>query len=131
MTENLMRFPSAARFLPEIEGWLYGEPAQLYDIARHWFGVFRDCGEDVKELMHDGCPVACVGDAAFGYVNVFSKHVNIGFFTGACLNDPAGLLEGTGKRMRHVKIRPGAEPDSRLLADLIHKAYKDVRQRSA
>jgi hypothetical protein len=128
--DDLMCFPSAARFQPEIDGWLYGEPAHLYDIARYWFGVFRDCGNDVNELMHDGCPVACVGDAAFGYVNVFSKHVNVGFFTGACLDDPAGLLEGNGKRMRHVKLRPGQEPDAAALATLIRQAYEDVRIRS-
>ena len=67
----------------------------------------RRRGADVHELMHDGCPTACVGDAAFGYVNAFREHVNVGFFTGAFLSDPDGLLEGTGKRMRHVKLRPG------------------------
>jgi hypothetical protein len=131
MVYELMRFPSATRFLHEIDGWLYGEPASLYDIARHWFGVFRDCGDDVRELLHDGCPVACVGDAAFGYVNVFSRHVNVGFFTGAFLDDPDGLLEGSGMRMRHVKIRPGEEPDARALTKLISQAYADVRRKNS
>jgi hypothetical protein len=129
MAEQLMRFDTATRYLPEIDGWLSGEPAALYDIARRWFRVFRDCGKDVNELLHDGCPVACVGDAAFGYVNVFSRHVNVGFFTGAFLEDPAGLLEGSGRRMRHVKIRPGQEPDPRILSQLIRQAYLDVRSR--
>jgi hypothetical protein len=39
--------------------------------------------------MHDGCPTACVGDAAFGYVAAFRDHVNVGFFFGALLQDPA------------------------------------------
>jgi hypothetical protein len=39
----------------------------------------------VQELLHDGCPVACLGDAPFGYVNVFTSHVNVGFFHCAAL----------------------------------------------
>jgi hypothetical protein len=40
--------------------------------------------------------------ASFDYVNVFKAHVNVGFFQGTALPDPAKLLEGTGKRIRHV-----------------------------
>jgi hypothetical protein len=89
----------------------------------------RGCGSDVRELMHDGCPTACVGDAGFGYVNVFRAHANVGFFNGAWLQDPAGLLEGSGKRMRHVKLRPGQALDAAALGALIDAAYADMRQR--
>ena len=75
-----------------------------------WFEQMRQCGDDVRELMHDGCPVACVEDAPFAYVNEFKSHVNVGFFYGAMLEDPAGILEGSGKRMRHVKLKPGSAP---------------------
>lgn len=74
---------------------------------RLWFERMRDCGTDVRELLHDGCPVVCVGDAPFAYVNAFKAHASVGFFYGAMLADPAGLLEGEGKRMRHAKLRPG------------------------
>ncbi len=50
-------------------------------------------------------------------------------YLGAWLDDPAGLLEGTGKRMRHVKLRPGQEPDAAALAALIENAYRDMRER--
>ncbi len=89
----------------------------------------RQCGDDVRELIHDGCPVACVEDAPFGYVNSFKKHVNVGFFHGAALKDAAGLLEGSGKRMRHVKLKPGAELNAAALSDLIDAAYMDIRAR--
>jgi len=79
--------------------------------------------------MHDGCPVACVEDAPFGYVNSFKNHVNVGFFYGAVLEDPAGLLEGSGKHMRHVKLQPGAAPKPAALRDLIDAAYVDIRAR--
>jgi hypothetical protein len=89
----------------------------------------RQCGGDVRELMHDGCPTACVGDAAFGYVNAYREHVNVGFFFGALLDDPARLLEGTGKRGRHVKLRPGREVDAAALARLVDVAYADIKAR--
>ena len=102
---------------------------ELGAIARHWFGVIRDCGDDVRELLHDGHPTACVADAAFAYVNAFKAHVNVGFFHGAELVDPVDLLEGTGKYMRHVKLRPDGEIDALALMELINSAYADMRQR--
>ncbi len=98
-------------------------------MARTWFSQLRSCGEDVNELMHDGCPTACVKDAAFGYVNVFTAHVNVGFFLGATLSDPSGLLEGTGKRMRHIKLKPGKEIDAEALGRLIREAYVAVKSK--
>jgi hypothetical protein len=70
-----------------------------------------------------------VGDAAFGYVNAFSVHVNVGFFYGAMLDDPASLLEGAGKRMRHVKLRWAQQVNAVALSELIAAAYRDIRLR--
>jgi hypothetical protein len=110
--------------------WLIeGGPAELKSIAQKWFAQVRHCGDDVRELMHDGCPVACVEDAPFAYVNRFKSHVNVGFFHGAALEDPAGLLEGNGKRMRHVKLGPGRELNAAALGDLIGAAYLDIKGR--
>jgi hypothetical protein len=91
----------------------------------------RQCGDDVRELMHDGYPVACVGDLLFGYVNVFKTHVNVEFFGGAELDDPAGLLQGTRRLMRHVKLKPGLEINVPELSALVHAAYKDGPKSSA
>ena len=102
---------------------------ELGVIAQRWFEVMRDCGEDVRELLHDGHPTACVGDAAFGYVNAFKAHVNVGFFRGAELSDPSNLLEGTGKFMRHVKLRPERDVDANALMKLIETAYTDIKER--
>ncbi len=126
---ELFRLSGAVEHLPAVDEWLASEPAALFSLARQWFGKFRQCGRDVTELLHDGCPVACIKDAPFGYVNVFKSHVNVGFFTGAFLDDPQHLLEGTGKRMRHVKIRPGSDIDTRALNELIEQAYLDVKRR--
>jgi len=123
-----MRFPSSVERDPSIESWLNEQPDQLGAIAGRWFEVMRRCGDDVRELLHDGHPTACVGDAAFGYVNAFRVHVNVGFFRGAEIADPNGLLEGTGKFMRHVKLSPDRHVDTAGLKRLIERAYSDMQE---
>ncbi len=127
--EDLFRFHSAVRRDARVEAWFSDFADPLRSMTRTWFDRMRACGTDVRELVHDGCPVACVADAPFGYVNAFTAHASVGFFHGATLADPAGLLEGTGKRMRHVKLRPGKELDVDALGDLIDAAYHDIRRR--
>jgi len=107
---------------------MHDHAGALGAIARHWFDIIRACGDDVRELLHDGHPTACIADAAFAYVNAFTAHVNVGFFRGAALADPAGLPEGTGKYMRHVKLRPDGEIDAEALIALIESAYTDMKR---
>jgi hypothetical protein len=125
---SMFRLSGGEKRDPLIEEWLTRTDA-LTAVARTWFRRMRACGEDVLELMHDGHPVACVEDAPFAYVDVFRNHTNVGFFYGAHLEDPAGLLQGTGKAMRHVKLKREHEHDSVALGHLIDAAYLDVRIR--
>ena len=128
-SSNFLRFNGALERDPAIDAWMKQHAGELGDIARLWFEVMRKCGDEVRELFHDGCPVACLGDAPFGYVNVFTSHVNVGFFHGDALPDPAGLLQGNGKFMRHVKLRPGTATDPTALRNLIEAAYSDIKAR--
>ena len=127
MRLNLLRFDGAVEREPAIDAWLDERAGDLGDIAGHWFSVMRQSGDEVRELLHDGCPVACFGDFPFGYVNVFRAHVNVGFFQGSSLPDPHRLLEGNGKFMRHVKVRPGETLDAEALRALITAAYADMK----
>jgi uncharacterized protein DUF1801 len=127
--EALFTLTGAVKRDPAIESWLGRRPPELAPIARQWFERMRRCGNDVRELMHDGCPVACVDDAAFAYVNAFKSHVNVGFYCGAMLDDAGGLLQGTGKRMRHVKLTPTSTIDDEALGDLIDAAYAYTKAR--
>ena len=129
MRTELLRFNGAVERDPAIDAWMKEHTGEFGDIAYLWFEVMRKCGDEVRELLHDGCPVACLGDAPFGYVNVFTSHVNVGFFHGAALPDPARLLQGTGRFMRHVKLRPGTTTDTAALRMLIEGAYADIRAR--
>jgi hypothetical protein len=126
---QLFRFPDAVERSAAVETWMRWQKGELGKLARHWFGVMRKCGGDVREVVHDGHPTACVENAAFAYVDTFQAHVNVGFFFGAEIADPQKLLEGSGKFMRHVKVRPGSALDARALADLIGAAYSDMKQR--
>ena len=127
---RLLRFPTAIKRDAAVDAWFESRTGKLGAIARPWYERMRDCGDDVRELIHDGHPTACVGDATFGYVNAFTAHVNVGFFLGAHLADPAGLLEGTGKNMRHVKLRPDAAIDGAALTALIKAAYSRVKSQA-
>ncbi|HVT93258.1 MAG TPA: DUF1801 domain-containing protein [Bryobacteraceae bacterium] len=130
MRTELLRFNGAVERDPAIEAWMNEHAGELGELARRWFDVMRECGDEVRELLHDGCPVACWGDAPFGYVNVFTSHVNVGFFHGASLPDPSRLLQGAGRFMRHVKLSPGTAANSAALRRLIHTAYEDIKARA-
>jgi hypothetical protein len=129
MRTELLRFNGAVERDAAIDAWMKDHAGELGDMAFRWFQVMRKCGDEVRELVHDGCPVACLGDAPFAYVNVFSSHVNVGFFRGAELPDPAALLQGNGKFMRHVKLRPGTVTNAAALTRLIETAYSDIKAR--
>lgn len=123
---GMFRFPEALERSALVERWLNAQTGELGALARAWFAFIRQCGSDVRELMHDGHPTACVGDTAFVYVGVFKAHVTVGFFHGDALPDPAGLLQGTGKHMRHVKMIPGRAVDGSSIETLITAAYRDI-----
>jgi hypothetical protein len=129
MNTEILRLNGTKQHDPAIDAWMKNNSGDLGAIARQWFEVMRNCGDEVREVLHDGCPTACLGDAPFAYVNVFTAHVNLGFFQGAVLPDPARLLEGNGKRMRRVKLRLGAATDSASLRKLIEAAYADIKSR--
>jgi hypothetical protein len=129
MKSTILRFNGAVEHSPAIDAWLNKQPQKFRSIAQTWFEIMRNCGDEVRELLHDGCPTACLGDAPFAYVNVFTAHVNIGFFHGAHLSDPSNLLQGTGKHMRHIKLKPDTPTNAAAITTLIQAAYSDIKSR--
>lgn len=112
-----------------LESWLKQKPTLLQPIGLKWISAIKNCGADVLDIFHDGYPIGCVDHAPFAYVNIFSAHVNVGFFYGAQLPDPNKLLEGQGKRMRHIKVRAGSAINEGAIQDLIDSAYADIKLR--
>ena len=129
MRTGMLRLNGAVERDPAIDAWMREHAGELGAIAQRWFELMRKCGDEVRELLHDGCPVACLGDVPFGYVNVFTSHVNVGFFQGASLPDPGHLLQGSGRFMRHVKLKPGIATNAAALNRLIATAYSDIKAR--
>jgi hypothetical protein len=125
---EIFRLNNTVRRDPQIDRWFsdFADPHRL--MVQSWFERMRGLGPDVREIFHDGCPVACVADAPFGYVNAFKAYASVGFFHGAMLLDPAGVLEGSGKHMRHVKLRPGNDVNLTALDALILVAYHDIKR---
>jgi hypothetical protein len=130
MRTELFRLNGAVESDPAIDGWIKEHAGELGAVAQKWFEEMRKYGDEVWELLHDGCPTACLGDAAsVAYVNVFAPHVNVGFFQGVSLPDPARLLQGTGKFMRHVKLKPETAANAAALRRLLKAAYSDIKAR--
>ena len=109
---RLLRFSGAVKRDSAIEGWMHDHSGELGAIAQQWFAVMRDCGDDVRELLHDGHPTACVEDAAFGYVNAFKSHVNVGFFRGAEIAvHEVSFVHPYGANLHEIGRKPLAADD--------------------
>ncbi|NVK32985.1 MAG: DUF1801 domain-containing protein [Rhodobacteraceae bacterium] len=127
--EAILKFYGKDIEATEFDSWLEQKAEVLRPIASKWFEVIKDVGPEVEAIFRDNYPIGCIEDAPFAYVNVYTAHVNVGFFYGSYLSDPSGILEGTGKHMRHVKLRPGADHNDQAIATLIVAAYKDIKNR--
>jgi hypothetical protein len=129
MKSDLLTFDGTLEHDPAIDEWFDTHKGELGSIAHKWFELMRSCGDEVREIFHDGCPNACFGDVPFAYVNIFTSHVNVGFFQGASLPDPAHILQGEGKRMRHIKLKPDTATNAAAIGQLIEIAYADIKAR--
>jgi hypothetical protein len=104
---ELFRLKDAVERDPAIGGWMKAHAGELGAIAQKWFRVMRKCRDEVRELLHDGCPTACLGDAAFGYVNVFTSHVNVGILS-------RHIATGSGSlAARHRQVHAPCEGETR------------------
>ena len=64
----------------------------------------------------------------YAYIAVENSHVNLGFYHGTSLPDPSGLLEGTGKNLRHIKIRDVSSSNSPAVIALLRAAIADRKR---
>jgi hypothetical protein len=62
------------------------------------------------------------------FLQPHAKHLNLGFWRGAHLPDPRGLLEGTGRHMRHLKLRGPEDVDAAAIGALVRAGAKLNRE---
>jgi len=89
----------------------------------------RKCGDEVRELLHDRLSGGMFGRCAVRLRQCIHFARKRGFFHGAALPDKARLLQGTGKFLRHVKLKPGTATNAAALSMLIDAAYSDIKVR--
>ena len=109
------------------------ETPEVAAIARQLREAIYDGLADAVEVVRlgDGAASYGVGEKKMSQSHVYLApkrgYVNLGFWHGAGLADPAALLEGTGKKMRHVKVRTVEEAGSEAVRDLIGAALAERR----
>jgi hypothetical protein len=109
-----------------------GQPGELAALTRRLRALIEAVHPDAVEVPRTGEGTVCYGwgerkmSESYAYLAPQGRWVNLGFFRGTDLPDPHGLLEGTGARMRHVKVRPG-EVDLEPLRELLAAAREERR----
>ena len=104
---------------------------EMRPIAERLRAIVIEVDPDTVEVVRLGDRAATYGvgpkkmSEGYAYVMPQKNWVNLGFFKGADLPDPAGLLEGTGKNLRHVKVHSLAEAQQPEIRRLIEKALAE------
>jgi hypothetical protein len=116
------------------DGAMSGSSDRVQEIARSLRALIRDIYPDVVEVPWPRQRIVGYGvgpkkmSEHYCYVAAQRDYVNLGFYYGAELDDPQGLLEGTGKKLRHVKVRDTAEVHRPALRDLICQSLEERQQ---
>ena len=106
----------------------------LQPVARRLREIIVDVDQDFVEVVRLGDRAATYGvgpkkmSEGYSYILPHAEWVNLGFYKGAILPDPAGLMEGTGAKMRHVKVRSVGAAERPEIRRLIEKALSERKQ---
>jgi hypothetical protein len=125
------RYRGTLRHDPAIDAYVQTVEGELGAIVARLVALVRSSVPGHDELRVHGFPQFCIQGEPFCYVVGYAKHVNLGFCDGAGLSDPEKLLEGSGKNMRHIKIRPGAKMPGKSLSRMVREAAARARARQA
>ena len=120
---------------PTVVDWIRKFPSDQQAIMQELIEVARKNMPGAHEFIYHDAVGYSVNDSPFDricYIAPQSKgYVNFGFFFGVGLPDPKQLLEGEGKRIRHVKIRSRDEAKNPALAKLIRATWREAPKRVA
>jgi hypothetical protein len=113
---------------------LAGSSDEIRAIATRLRALMVDVYPDVVEVPWPKQRIAGYGvgpkkmSEHFCYIGTHSAHVNLGFYYGAGLPDPEGLLEGTGKKLRHIKVRDVEDVDRPAVREMIERSLAERQQ---
>jgi hypothetical protein len=92
------------------------------DAIRRIRELVDEAAPDAESAIKWAQPVWLSGGGPFAYVKAFPRSVNIGFWRGAQLDDPDGLLQGEGDRMKHVPIRSVDDVPAEAIGRFVRQA---------
>ena len=104
------------------DDWLEGVDAGLKPLAVELRQMFLEAEPDLRESIKWGNPCFEKKLRVFYLASQGDRYVTLGLWQGALLQNPEGLIEGTGKRMRHVKIRGEEELGNPAVGRIIREA---------
>ena len=104
-----------------VDGYIDGLADWQAEIVRAVRKIILDAAPDAKELVKWAQPVY-ENNGPFAYIKAFKNAVNFGFWRGVDLEDPKNLLQGSGEKMRHVKLTGMDQVHPRVFADFVKQA---------
>jgi hypothetical protein len=124
-----IRYPGAKRRDPAIDAYARSVEGPLGSTIIRLVSLVRSAVPGHDEVLFHGAPSFCIEGEPFCYLVGYPRHVNLGFCDGVALSDPAGLLRGRGKSMRHVRLAPEKPFPAAALAHLVAQSVRRVRAR--
>lgn len=113
------------------EELLAGHKPEIQRLTEHLRGLIEEFDPDVVEVNRPGEGTSAYGvgekkmSEAYAYLAPQKSWVNLGFYHGSALADPHGLIEGTGARIRHIKVRPDDPIDDEIITDYLERARRE------
>ncbi len=119
----------------DIEGFLQNYPPEVQELARltqAWVKkVLPESSEELalgyKMIMYKLRPN---GRQFVVYIAPYPKHVNLGFLMGTSLSDPHKVLKGTGKTLRHIKIKQSGDLEKEGVKEVVEAAWAEATTRN-
>jgi hypothetical protein len=111
-----------------IDTTLASHPSEVAAICRHLRATAQEVMPEAHERWYHSTIAYSISASLFEpicYIAPMKGYANLGFFFGTHLDDPEHLLEGTGARMRHVKVRSLEQAQNPALAALLKAAWLD------
>lgn len=112
---------------PRVDAWLRTQPKGLRDTCLAARAMLAEGLPGARETIKWGYPT-WVGNGNLVAIAPHSAHVNLQFYRGTSLPDPDGLLEGTGKQLRHVKLHHAKDARTPAVKALVRAAWRIDRE---